>query len=52
MDQSVHINLDDAHLAHRGLNGVLITSKIKGIRSSVVGTPLFGCKFPLTEIFF
>ena len=29
MDQSLHINLDDATLADRGLDGVLMTSNIK-----------------------
>ena len=54
MDQSLHIELDDAPLAHRGLDGVLITSNRKEIRSPVAwySTPLFGCKFPLTDIFF
>ena len=35
MDQSLLINLDDAFLAHRGLDGVLITSNIKVIGSLV-----------------
>ena len=29
MDQSLHINLDDAILVDRGLDGVLMTSNIK-----------------------
>ena len=45
-DQLLYINLDNAPLAHRGLDGVLITLNCKGFRSL-----LFGCKLPLTEIF-
>ena len=33
VDRSLHINLDDAPIAHRSLDAVLITSNIKGIRS-------------------
>ena len=33
MDQSLYINLDDVPLVHRSLDGVLITSNMKGIRS-------------------
>ena len=35
MDWSFHINLDDAPLANRSLDVVLITSNMKGIRSPV-----------------
>ena len=35
MDRSLHINLDDAPLAHRTLDGVLITSNMRRIRSLV-----------------
>ena len=35
VDRSLHINLDDALLAHRSLDAVLITSNMKGIRSPV-----------------
>ena len=43
MDRSLHINLDDAPLAHRSLDAVLQTYP------QWLGTPL---KFPLIEIVF